>query len=104
MIEYPPHPRLSVKEREENKESGDCLVSRLESTSNINGDVGALRGVHEHEIVIVIRAKEQSLPHGTFIRIRELRDAFLVPRAEDIGKRPIDGTEIGHQLGLLALG
>lgn len=103
MVEDPPDPGLGVEEGEEDEEGGDGLVCRLEGAADVDGHVGALRGVHEHEVVVVVGAEEQRLPHDALVAGRQLRDAVLVPRPEDVGERPVHGPEVGHELGLLPL-
>lgn len=103
MVEDPPYPRLVVEEGEEDEEGGDGLVRGLEGAADVDGHVGALGGVHEHEVVVVVGAQEERLPHDALVAAGELRDAVLVPGAEDVGERPIHGAEVGHELGLLPL-
>lgn len=103
VVEDPPDPCLVVEEGEEDKEGGDGLVRGLEGAADVDGHVGALRGMHEHEVVVVVRAQEERLPHDALVAAGELRDAVLVPGAEDVGERPVHGAEVGHELGLLPL-
>lgn len=103
MVEDPPDPRLGIEEGEEDEEGRDGLVRSLEGAADVNGHIGALRGVHEHEVVIVVGAEEERLPYDALVAAGQLRDTVLVPGAEDVRERPIYGAEVGHQLGFLPL-
>ena len=103
MVEDPPHPRLGVEQREQDEEGGNGLVGRLESAADVDRHVGALGRVDEHEVMVVIGAEEQRLPHDALVVVGELGDGVRVPRAEDVWERPVHGAKVGHELGLLPL-
>jgi hypothetical protein len=58
--------------------------------------------MHKHEVMKVIAAQKEGLPHNAFIALCELREGFGVPGAENVRKGAVYGAEVGDKFGLVA--
>lgn len=103
MVENPPDTGVVVEEGIEHEEGRNGLVGGFEGRTDVDGDIRALGCVDEHQVVVVVTRKEQSLAYDPLVVGGKVSERFRVPRPEDVGERAIHGSKVANQLRLLPL-